>query len=72
MQKLKYEYLGDNPSFRDLLQFRKYLRHLPRKYRQGLDLKGLDDEINARDWTALNLERGKIQIDDLKENVDGE
>lgn len=69
VKELQDSYLGDQNNFRDLLQFRKYLRHLPRKYRRTLDLKSLDDEINQIDWTALNLNRGALKTEDLKETT---
>lgn len=47
-------------SFSDLLQFRKYFRQLPRKYRRNIDFYGLEQRINEIDETALQSGRGEM------------
>lgn len=53
-------------SFSNLLQFRKYVRALPKQYRKNLNLSQIDDTINEIDETALNLERGKVKVEEIK------
>lgn len=47
-------------SFSDLLQFRKYFRQLPRKYRKNINFRTIEQRINEIDSTAL--ESGRTDI----------
>jgi replicative superfamily II helicase len=49
-------------SFSSLLQFRKYFRHLPKKYKKGIDFYKLERTINSIDDTALNIDRSIFSI----------
>lgn len=44
-------------NFSDLLQFRKYFRHLPKEYKKTIDFYRLEQTINRIDETALNIGR---------------
>lgn len=41
--------------FQDLLQLRKYLKRLPKKFRKSSDIYALETHINSIDSTALNV-----------------
>lgn len=42
-------------SFNKLLQLRRYLKHLPKKYRDKINIKELESKINSIDNTALTV-----------------
>ena len=52
-------------NFNELLQFRKYMRSLPSKYRKMYDLAGLDDIIDRIDYTVLNAQSDKLRASDI-------
>ncbi len=47
-------------TFADLLQLRKYLRQLPKKYKSHIDFSKLDTKINDIDETALRSNRSSM------------
>ena len=57
-------------SFSDLLQFRKYFRHLPKEYKKGIDFYKLERTINSIDHTALNIDRSAFTIADIMRQVE--
>lgn len=57
-------------SFSDLLQFRKYFRHLPKEYKKGIDFYKLERTINSIDHTALNIDRSAFTIADIMKQVE--
>ena len=67
--QLEEKYTKD---FNDLLQFRKYLKALPRKYRRNIDITQLEEELNRIDYTALNYGRGNLTVKDIGENIQEE
>ncbi len=48
-------------SFSDLLQFRKYFRQLPKKYRKNINFGTIEQRINEIDSTALESDRTDIR-----------
>lgn len=48
-------------SFSDRLQFRKYFRRLPKKYRRNIDLREIERQIDAVDDTALQSGRSDVE-----------
>ena len=52
-------------NFYRLLQIRKYLRSLPKKYKKNLKICDIDSIINGIDDTALNIRRGAITPDQI-------
>ena len=60
-----------NPSrFYDMLQFRKYVRSLPKQYRKGLTK--IDNLIREIDETAIDEDRGRISIKEIGQQLEGE
>lgn len=43
-------------NFNNLLQFRIYIKRLPRKYRKNINISTLEEKINNIDKTVLNIE----------------
>lgn len=56
--------------FYDMLQFRKYVKSLPKKYRKGLTK--ISDSINEIDDTVLNVYRGKVSVQEIGRELDKE
>lgn len=56
-------------SFADLLEFRQYVRGLPKVYRQSIDMVELENRINSIDSTVLNFERGNVSVDEIASGV---
>ena len=52
-------------KFSDLLQFRKYFRHLPKEYKKDIDFYKLEQTINSIDDTALSMDRSTFSIADI-------
>jgi len=50
-----------------MLQFRKYVKSLPKKYRKGLTK--INDEIREIDETAIEAYRGKVSVKEIGENL---
>lgn len=59
-------------SFQDLLQFRKYVYNLPRKYRVNMQIAELEKIINDEDLTVLNVGRGAISISEIQDGISEE
>ena len=53
--------------FYDMLQFRKYVKSLPKKYRKGLTK--ITDRINEIDDTVLNVYRGRVPVKEIGEEL---
>ena len=53
-----------------MLQFRKYVKSLPKKYRKGLTK--ISDRINEIDDTVLNVYRGKVSVQEIGRELDKE
>lgn len=56
-------------SFSDILQLRKYVKQLPKRYRKNIDIAELDERINNIDETALNINRGKVTVQDIEKGT---
>ena len=50
-----------------MLQFRKYVNSLPKKYRKGLTK--VNDAIREIDDTALDVYRGKVSVQEIGEEL---
>lgn len=59
-------------AFQDLLQFRKYVYGLPRRYRVNMRIAELEKIINDEDVTVLNVGRGSISISEIKDGISEE
>ena len=57
-------------NFYDLLQFRKYVKSLPKRYRKGLTK--INDIIDNIDETAIGGFRGKIDINEVIDTLEME
>ena len=57
-------------EFYDMLQFRKYVKALPKEYRRGLTI--IDDIICEIDDTAIYEERGSVEVDGIVEQSEKE
>ena len=73
IEKLMEKYASN--EFFDLLQFRKYVRGLPKEYRQNLEITKLESAINEIDKTILNMGRGTLSVSEIakgtyKEQID--
>ena len=64
------EEYGTSGSFFDMLQFRKYVKLLPKKYRKGLTR--IDDIIRDIDETAIDRYRGSVSIEEIDEELEKE
>lgn len=61
---------GLSRSFNDMLQFRKYVNSLPRKYRKGLTK--INDRIREIDETAIDEFRGSVSVEEISEELEQE
>ena len=61
---------ADPSRFYDMLQFRKYVRSLPKKYRKGLTK--IDNLIREIDETAIDEDRGRISVKEIGQQLEGE
>ena len=61
---------ADPSKFYDMLQFRKYVRSLPKKYRKGLTK--IDNLIREIDETAIDEDRGRISVKEIGQQLEGE
>ena len=59
-------------SFQDIIQLRKYIYKLPRRYRKNISVVELEDRINDIDSTVLNLVRGDLSTDEIGKGVERE
>lgn len=62
------ERYGTSGSFADMLQFRKYVKSLPKRYRKGLTK--INDKIREIDETAIDEYRGSILVDNITEQLE--
>lgn len=63
----KYGMSGD---FNDMLQFRKYVKSLPKTYRKGLTK--INDKIREIDETAIDGFRGSVSVEEISEKLEQE
>ncbi len=63
-------YITSTGNFYDLLQFRKYVKSLPKQYRKGF--AKISDMIRDIDETAIDGFRGKIDIHEIIETLETE
>ena len=61
---------GLSRSFNDMLQFRKYVNSLPRKYRKGLT--NINDYIRKLDETAIDEFRGSVSVEEISDALEQE
>lgn len=61
---------GMSENFSDMLQFRKYVRALPKKYRKGLTK--INDKIREIDETAIDGLRGNVSVEEISEELEQE
>ena len=57
-------------SFYDMLQFRKYVKSLPKRYRKGLTK--INSMIREIDETAIDEARGSARVEDILEELEQE
>ena len=58
-------------DFYELLQFRKYIKSLPKQYRKGM-LKEIERNIRTIDEIAIDGYRGSISVDNITKQLDSE
>lgn len=61
---------GMSANFSDMLQFRKYVKALPKQYRKGLTK--INDRIREIDGTAIDGFRGSISVEEISEQLEQE
>lgn len=61
---------GMSGNFNDMLQFRKYVKSLPKKYRKGLTK--INDRIREIDETAIDGFRGSVSVEEISEELEQE
>ncbi len=61
---------GMSGNFNDALQFRKYVKSLPKKYRKGLTK--IDDRIREVDETAIDGFRGSVSVEEIIDELEQE
>ena len=59
---------GMSGNFNDMLQFRKYVNSLPKKYRKGLTK--INDRIRKIDETAIDEFRGSVSVEEISEELE--
>jgi len=59
---------GMSGNFNDMLQFRKYVKSLPKKYRKGLTK--INDRIREIDETAIDGFRGSVSVEKISEELE--
>ena len=64
------EKYGMSGNFNDMLQFRKYVKALPKKYRKGLTK--INDKIREIDETAIDGFRGSVSAEKISEQLEQE
>ena len=64
------ERYGMSGSFNDMLQFRKYVRSLPKRYRKGLT--EINDRIREIDETAIDGFRSSVSVKEIIEQLEQE
>ncbi len=61
---------GMSGNFNDMLQFRKYVKSLPKTYRKGLTK--INDKIREIDETAIDGFRGSVSVEEVSEELEQE
>lgn len=61
---------GVSGNFNNMLQFRKYVKSLPKKYRKGLTK--INDKIREMDETAIDGFRGSVSVEEISEELEQE
>lgn len=61
---------GMSGNFNDMLQFRKYVKSLPKTYRKGLTK--INDKIREIDETAIDGFRGSVSVEEISEKLEQE
>ena len=61
---------GMSGNFNDMLQFRKYVKSLPKTYRKGLTK--INDKIREIDETAIDGFRGSVSVEEISEELEQE
>lgn len=61
---------GMSGNFNDMLQFRKYVKSLPKTYRKGLTK--INDKIREIDETAIDGFRGSVSVEEIIEELEQE
>jgi len=64
------EKYGASENFYDMLQFRKYVKALPKQYRKGLTK--INDRIREIDETAIDGFRGNVSTNEVSEQLEQE
>lgn len=64
------EKYGMSSNFTDMLQFRKYVKALPKKYRKGLTK--INDRIREIDETAIDGFRGSVSVEEISKQLEQE
>ena len=64
------EKLDMSGNFNDMLQFRKYVKALPKKYRKGLTK--INDKIRQIDETAIDGFRGSVSVQEISKQLEKE
>lgn len=64
------EKYGMIDNFNNMLQFRKYVKALPKKYRKGLTK--INDIIREIDETAIDGFRGNVSVEEISEQLEQE
>lgn len=64
------EKYGLSGGFYDMLQFRKYVKALPRQYRRGLTK--INDKIREIDETAIDGFRGSVSVEEVSKELEKE
>ena len=64
------EEYGMSGNFTDMLQFRKYVKNLPKKYRKGLTR--INDKIREIDEIAIDGFRGSISVEKVGKQLEQE
>lgn len=68
-EKILQKY-GMSGNFNDMLQFRKYVKSLPKTYRKGLTK--INDKIREIDETAIDGFRGSVSVEEISEKLEQE
>lgn len=61
---------GMSGNFNDMLQFRKYVKSLPKTYRKGLTK--INDKIREIDETAIDGFRGSVSVEEISKKLEQE
>lgn len=61
---------GMSGNFNDMLQFRKYVKSLPKTYRKGLTK--INDKIREIDETVIDGFRGSVSVEEISEELEQE